>query len=169
MTHTRWVVQGTCKKGLHTNCKELLAVYYSLRSFKTYFQNKHVKIFSNSQVRAQIMNKMGTTKSCICNDITKNTAAHITGAGNVNADYESRKSYRDAEWMLNPSIFHKTINHLKSEPYLVCFASRLNIKLPKYITYKPNPYAYFIDDFSVYWGFYNCYLLPLFSLIRPTL
>ena len=36
------------EKALHINCKELLAVYYSLRSFKTYFQNKHVKIFSDS-------------------------------------------------------------------------------------------------------------------------
>ena len=81
-------MQGTCKKGLHTNCKELLAVYYSLRSFKTYFQNKHVKIFSNSQVGAQITNKMGTTKSCVCNDIAKNTAAQVTDAGNVNVDFE---------------------------------------------------------------------------------
>ena len=71
--------------------------------------------------------------------------------------------------MLNPSIFHKTINHLKSEPDLVCFASRLNTKLPKYISYKPDSYAYFINDFSVYWGFYNYYLFPLFSLICRTL
>ena len=82
------------EKALHFNCKELLAVYYTLRNFKTYFQNKHIKIFSDSQVGVQIINKMGTTKSSICNDIVKNiwliflkkkiriTAAHIPGAEN---------------------------------------------------------------------------------------
>ena len=82
------------EKALHFNCKELLVVYYTLRNFKTYFQNKHIKIFSDSQVGVQIINKMGTTKSSICNDIVKNiwliflkkkiriTAAHIPGAEN---------------------------------------------------------------------------------------
>ena len=59
------------EKALYFNCKELLAVYDSLSSFKTYFQNKHVKIFSDSQIGVQIINKMKTTKSSICNDIVK--------------------------------------------------------------------------------------------------
>ena len=59
------------EKALYFNCKELLAVYDSLSSFKTYFQNKHVKIFSDSQLGVQIINKMKTTKSSICNDIVK--------------------------------------------------------------------------------------------------
>ena len=60
------------EKYLHISCKELLVVYYSLISFKTYLKNKHVKIFSDSQVGVQIMNKMRTTKSSICKDIVKN-------------------------------------------------------------------------------------------------
>ena len=59
------------EKAFHLNFKELLAVHYSLRSFKTYFRNKHVKLFLDSQVGVQIINKMGTTKSSICNDIVK--------------------------------------------------------------------------------------------------
>ena len=59
------------EKAFHINCKELLAVYYSLRSLKTYLQNKHVKIFSKVQVGVQIINKMRTTKSSVCNDIVK--------------------------------------------------------------------------------------------------
>ena len=180
----------TCKRGgvwnmkekpLHINCKELLAVYYSLRSFKTYFQNKHVKIFSDSQVGVQIINKTGTTKSSICNNIVKNiwlfcvknkiwiAAAHIPSAENVIADYQSRKSYKDTEWMLNPEIFQKAIKHLKFKPNLDCFASRLNTQLPKYISYKPEPYTYLIDVFSVHWGSCKCYLFPPFSLIGRTL
>ena len=150
------------EKALHINWKELLAVYYSLKSFKTYFQNKHVKIFSDNQLGVQTINKMGTTKSSICYDIVKNiwllcvkykiwlTAAHIPGAENVIADYESRKSYKDAEWMLNPEIFQKAIKHLKFKPDLDCFASRLNAQLPKYISYNPDPYVYLIDAFPVH-------------------
>ena len=37
-----WDIKG---KALHINCKELLAVYYFLRSFKTHFQNKRQNIF----------------------------------------------------------------------------------------------------------------------------
>ena len=83
------------------------------------------------------------------------TAAHIPGAENVIADYESRKSYKDVEWMLNPEIFQKAIKHLKLKPDLDCLASRLNTQLLKYISDKPDPYAYLIDAFSVNCGFYK--------------
>ena len=47
------------EKAFHINCKELLVVYFSLRKFKTYFQKKHVDIFSDSHVGVQAINKMG--------------------------------------------------------------------------------------------------------------
>ena len=78
------------------------------------------------------------------------TAPHIPGAENVIADYQSRKSYKDAGWMLNPEIFQKAIKQLKFKPDLDCFASRLNTQLTKYIYYKPDPNAYLIDAFSVH-------------------
>ena len=105
---------------------------------------------------------MGTPESSICNDIVKNiwlfcikneiciTVAHIPGAENVIAGYESRKSYEDAEWKLNHEIFQKVIKCLKFNPDVDCFASRLNAQLPKYIFNKTDPYAYLIDVFSVY-------------------
>ena len=80
-------------------------------------------------------------------------------------DYKSRKSCKDAEWMLNPEIFKKEIKHLKLRPDLDCFASRLSIQLPKYISYKPDPYLYLTDAFSIDWGLYKCYLFSPFSLV----
>ena len=148
LTHTRKIggAWNMKEKALNINCKELLALYYAVRSFTTYFQNKHIKIFSDGQVEEQIINKMVTTRSSICNNVAKNiwlfcvknkiwiTAAHTPGAENVIADYESRKSYKDAEWVLNPEIFQKVIKHLKFKPDLDCLASRLNTQLPKYIS-----------------------------------
>ena len=105
---------------------------------------------------------MVKTKSSIYNDIVNNiwlfcvknkiwiTVAHIPGVENGIADYESRKSYKDADWMVNPEIFQKAIKHLKFKPDLDCFASRLNAQLPKHISYKPDPYVYLIDAFLVH-------------------
>ena len=94
MTHRTGGAWNMKEKAVHINSQELLAVYYSLRCFKMYFQTINVKIFSDSQVRVQI------------------TAAHIPGAENVIGDYESRKRYKHTEWMLNPAIFQKAIKHL---------------------------------------------------------
>ena len=70
-------------------------------------------MFSDSQLGVQVINKMGTTKSSICDNIVKNiflcciknkiwiTAVHISGDEYVIADYESTKSYKNTEWMLN--------------------------------------------------------------------
>ena len=150
-------------------------MYYSLRNFKTYFENKYDK-YSDSQVGVQIIKKNGATKSSICNDIVKIiwlfcvknkisiTEAQIPGAENVIANYESRKSYKNAEWMLNPEIIQKTTKQLKFKPNLDCFTSRLSTAI-----YKPEPDAYLIDGFSFHWGFYKCFLFPPFSLIDRTL
>ena len=85
--------------------KRLSILSVRKRSFKIYFQNKQVKIFSDSQVGVQVINKMGTIKSSVCKDIVKNiffcfknktwiTAAHVS---RVIADYESINFYKDAE------------------------------------------------------------------------
>ena len=70
-THKIASVWSMKENALHFNCKDLLAVYNSLRRFRTYFRNKHVKIFSDSSVGVQIINKIRTTKSSICNILTK--------------------------------------------------------------------------------------------------
>ena len=63
------------------------------------------------------INKMGTSHSVICNNITKEiwdycilyeiwiSAAHILGKNNQIADSLSRSSNLDTEWMLNPTFF----------------------------------------------------------------
>lgn len=71
-THKQGVTWNINEKALHITCKELLAIYNSMGSFKTYFQNKHVKIFLDSQVEVQITNKTEKAKSLVCNDIAEN-------------------------------------------------------------------------------------------------
>ena len=126
---------------------------------------------------------MGTSESSVCKDINKKTgllcgcvehkiritAIPTPGAENVIADYESTKSYKDAEWMLNPSIYKNATENQKFKPELDCFTSRLNTQQPKYTTYKPDAFAYLIDAFLIDWRTYNCYLFLPFSFVGQTL
>ena len=49
------------------------------------------------------------------------------------------------------------------------FASRLNNKLPKYASWKPDPKAEFIDAFSRSWNSLKFYAFPPFSIIEECL
>ena len=169
------------EQSYHINVRELIAIYYALRSFKNCCTHKHVKIYSDSTAAVGIVNKMGSSKSALCNQICKNlwlfcdthniwvTAAHIPGSKNIGADRESRKEYKEAEWKLNPKLFISCIQTLHFSPQLDCFASRLNTQLPDYVSFKPDPFAKFENAFSINWNFYKCYMFPPFSLIGRVL
>lgn len=72
-----------------------------------------------------IRNKMRISKNFQSNSIAKDiwlfcssnntrlTAVHIPGVTNAIADYESRKIYRNGEWMLNSLIFKSVSKILK--------------------------------------------------------
>ena len=166
---------------LHINCKEMLAVYYGLRSFSQHLLHLHVRILSDNTTTVSVINSMGTVRSHRCNfiaqqiwEVCKNhdiwvTCAHIPGSANTASDLQSRKEYKQAEWMLNPTIFKKATHKFAFYPDLDCFASRLNTQLDSYVSFQPDPYAKFVDSFSLNWADFNCYLFPPFSLIGRVL
>ena len=89
---------------------------------------------------------------------------------NVDADLESRRDYKDADWILNPTLFHRACVKCQFVPDIDCFASRINSQLDRYISFKPDPFAEHIDAFSVNWGWFDKpYLFLPFSVIRQTL
>ena len=95
-------------------------------------------------------------------------ASHIRGKEISEADFESRREYKDAEWMLNPKIFNETQKVLSFHSQLDCFATRINTQLSKYFSRIPEPEAKFIDAFTINSNPYLCYLLPPFVMLpRP--
>ena len=51
-------------------------------------------------------------------------------------------------------------------PDIDLFASKLNHKVPKYASWKPDPLASFVDAFTLNWGeFSNTYAFPPFCLV----
>ena len=162
---------------LHINVKEILAIYYALRSFCLAFMYSHTKVFSDNTTSVYTINKMGSSKSLDCNRVVRDiwefcrtnhiwiTCAHIPGAENKEADEASRKLYRDAEWMLNPELFSQAVHYHDYLPDIDLFASRLNAQVDTYVSHKPDPFATFVDAFTLNWTHFNSYIFPPFSLI----
>ena len=78
-------------------------------------QDKHVKTFSDNTITIAVINKMGKCQNHALNKKAQQiwgfyictTASHKTGKENVQADFESRREYKDAEGMLNPKFLMK--------------------------------------------------------------
>jgi hypothetical protein len=72
---------------------------------------------------------------------------HIPGAENVIADQESRKVRSEIEWALDPPIIHMAVEKIGFQSDIDLFASRLNHKCEKYVSYRPDPGAYAVNAF----------------------
>ena len=164
----------------HINVLELLAIYFALKSFCKQ-DGLHVKIFTDNTTALAYVKHMGGVRSPQCNKVAQQiwnfceshfiwiTIAHIPGVENVKADYKSRNFSDNVEWSLSSTLFHKICQHFQT-PDIDLFASRLNNKTPKYISFHPDPGASAIDAFTVNWkDFEFFYAFPPFSCVFKTL
>ena len=69
----------------------------------------------------------------------------------------------------NIFVFHKIVNLFKITPEIDLFASELNHKVPKYISWNPDQKAFAIDAFSISWANIKFYAFPPFSLIGASI
>ena len=170
-------VWTSVEQDLHINVKEMLAILYAIRSFLDKIQGQHIRILCDNTTAVSVINKMGSTRSDICNSMAKDiwdfcrendifiTCSYIPGKENVVADQASRKEYKQGEWMLNKSLFQKAVQHFDFQPDIDCFATRINSQLPTYVSRYPDPFATQVDAFSFNWSKYKPYLFPPFSQV----
>ena len=162
----------------HINYLELLAAFFTLKSFINHLRNKHVKIMIDNTTAVSV----GTNHSEQCNEVTHEiwalcekhgiwlTAAYIHGKLNILADKESRNKNLDTEWMLNKKYMTEALlSKLCFSPNIDLFSSRLNTQFDTYVSYKPDPYAKHIDAFTISWAYENFYCFPPFSCILRVL
>ena len=102
----------------HINYLEILACFFTLKVFCPSLRNCHIKAMIDNTTAISYINNMGG-RTISCNRLTRTlwlwciernlwiTAAHIPGKLNVIADSESRKTYQDTEWKLDPLVFNK--------------------------------------------------------------
>ena len=176
-TGGRWLPDETI---LHINELELLAILFALKSLCNDVKKTHIRVERDNTTAVCYVNNMGGSKSRPCNNIARQiwmwalehdnwiTTAHLPGKDNTVADRESRLFNDRTEWQLNTAIFSK-INNLWGPLELDLFASRLNRQLDKYVAWRPDPEATYIDAFSLSWTDKSIYVFPPFSLINRCL
>ena len=160
--------------------KELFAIYYGLRSFSSHFLGSHVLVRSDNVGAVAYVRDMGGMKNVVMDHIAKQiwefaqehgfwiSISFISGHDNYDADFTSRILSSRTEWTLHQSLFHK-LTQIFFQPDIDLFASCLNARVPKYISWIPDPYCFEVDAFSIAWEFSKPYLFPPFSLLYRSL
>ena len=95
-------------------------------------------------------------------------AFHLGGDLNSRADFLSRRIPSDHSYFLRHEIFNRLKRLLSFNLVIDCFASRLNTKLPNFISRYSDPYSSFIDAFSLPWKD-KIYLFPPVPVLNQVL
>ena len=85
----------------------------------------------------------------------------------MEADSESRVCSTSTEWSLHPEVFDH-INEMWGPFEIDLFASQLNLKIPTYVSWKPDPDAKYVNALFMQWEKYF-YAFSPFSLIATGL
>ena len=96
------------------------------------------------------------------------SAEYLPETSNIEADRQSRQLLLSAEWMLNRAVF-SLIMRVVGRCQTDLFASRLNHQLPRYISWRPDPFAIGTDALRVNWTDLKGYAFPPFALIARCL
>ena len=172
---------------LHINSLELLAGSFAIKTFCKNRVVAHVKLLMDNVSAVTYINKMGGTHSqtlanlaidlwnwCLDRKIDVSAehlpgvlnlraAEHLPGVLNLRADRESRVITDSSDWKLNPASSKILVQ--KWGPLQVdLFASRLTFQLPRFVSWKPKPYATATDAFLMNWGYIRGYAFPPFAL-----
>ena len=160
--------------------KEMLAAYYVFRSFQPYFTKNSVLIRSDSVATVCYIREMGGMKNLLMDDIARQlwffaiknniwiSSSFIKGESNSDADFFSRTLNDRTDWTLPMETFSLVCSTL-FQPSIDLFASRLNARLERYISWIPDPYCENVDSFSISWTNEEPYLFPPISLISRCL
>ena len=168
------------ESNFHINILELLAVLFSLRTFSRDHKDMHIRLMIDNTTAVACINKKGSNKRKL-HVVTRKiwiwalerniwlSAAHIPGKENVEADFESRYfPSSKSEWSLKDEFF-QIIMCKFGTCEIDLFASRLNNKLDRYVSFGPDPGAEAIDAFSFDWSINKLYIFPPFRLVGKIL
>lgn len=164
----------------HVNYLELLAAFLVLKSFAKNHSNCQILLRIDNSTAVSYINRMGGIQFPHLTQITKQIwqwceirkiyiyASYIRSKDNSIADAESRRNHPDIEWELKDSAFQKIIE-LFGQPEVDLFASRINNKCVKYVSWQMDPDAIAINAFTLNWSNLFFYSFPPFSVILKTL
>ena len=162
------------------NVLELLAAKFALFSFCKSSIPSHIRLMLDNTTAVSYINHQGGTISVACNKVSRDmwewaeqnhtwiSAAHVPGTINTIADSESRQFDDDTEWSLTDTIFSIIVNKF-GMPDIDMFATRMNAKTQKYVSWRPDPGCIAVDAFYTPWDYSLIYCFPPFSVIWRTI
>ena len=162
---------------LHINVLEMKAIFLSLSRAAHKVKNSTVLVSTdNTKVVAYIRHQGGTHSTelseevwnvlnlCLAHNIHL-LAKHNPGRFNTLADQMSQIDKPiSTEWSLNQEIANK-IFQIMDFPSIDLFATRLNHRLPIYVSPIPDQKVLSIDALSMDWNRMHAYAFPPFYLI----
>ena len=175
-TGGRW---SQVERQAHINVLELKAIDFGLRSLCDE-PGLHVKVFTDNTTALAYIRHQGGVRSPECNEVAQDiwswceardiwlSVAHIPGVENDLADYKSRNFSDNLEWELKQELFD-TIVRVFGQPEIDLFATRLNCKVEKYVSWQPDPHAFAVDAFTLKWTDKFVYAFPPFSCVGRTI
>ncbi len=157
----------------HSNVKELMAVWETLRSLPN-VHNKVIQVISDNVSTVACINRLSSSSDrmasvmrqvlawCENRDVTL-VAHHLSGVQNTRADHLSRVLYRH-EWQLNPLIFQQ-LNAMWGPFQVDRFASASTALLPVYNSLFLDPHMSGVDAMAQDWRGTNNWWNPPFALL----
>ena len=88
------------------------------------------------------------------------SAAHTPGVHNYEAEQLSRNLNANLDWSPTEEVFSEMLKAFPSRPTMDFSASRMNAKLPTYVFWKPDPFARYVDAFTVNMTLHPFYAFP---------
>ncbi|XP_077107227.1 uncharacterized protein LOC143764961 [Ranitomeya variabilis] len=161
-----------------SNQKELKAIYHAICKFLPQLHGTHTRIFSDNMTAVAYINHQGGTRSealmCIAGDILSIaeehllslSALHVRGVDNPKADFLSRHTLRQGEWVLSRRIFLMIIKKWGT-PERDLFATRHNRQVKRFASLFRSDNPDIFDALQVPWTFQKAYAFPPLILL-PT-
>ena len=169
----QWTVE---ERGLHINVLELKGGLFALRTLAQDLRKVHVHLKMDNRTAVSYIQKMGGTRSAQMLPITQEiwqfcldreiflSAEYLPGSLNCEADWQSRNFHDSSDWRLKVSVF-KSLSQSLGPFSLDLFASRHNAQLPKYVSWRPDPFSVGVDAFQLTWREEGLSLFPPFAMI----
>ena len=170
----RWI-------GQHINVLELQAVRLALEEFCPYIRDSCVLLATDNTTVSAYLNKEGGARShTLCSLATKILswcqeegitlrARFLPGKLNVLADCLSRRNrIVHTEWTLHAGVLSQ-IFHFWDTPHVDLFATRLNRRLPIFVSPVQDPLALAVDALAMSWEGMFAYAFPPSPILSKVL
>ena len=170
-----WSLQDSA---LHINLLELRAIRLGLLHFQDVLASSVVAVFSDNTTALAYLSREGGTHSAALNqearlildwadaNRVKILTQFVRGSINVVADSLSRRhQIISTEWTLHQEVCNQ-LWRVWGYPTVDLFATRLNFRLPNFVSPFPDPLAIATDAFLFCWDNQDLYAFPPLPLVR---